>query len=204
MMLLTPLQALLNRNIAASAAARAACRRLADKTLALHVNASSDNTLFSIFVSCGNDKISLAARSDLPIAATLSGSPSAYLSMLRSTPEAVMRAGGVRIEGDAEVAQGFRDLLAAARPDVEEELARLVGDVAAHQLGNLARGALQFGRRVADTVTANISEYLTEESRDAVGRVEVDEFIRAVDKLRDDVDRAEAKLALLERQTKKN
>jgi ubiquinone biosynthesis protein UbiJ len=111
-----------------------------------------------------------------------------------------MRSGTVRIEGDAEVAQAFRDLLKAAQPDVEEELSRLIGDVGAHQLGNLARGALQFGQRVADTFARNVSEYLQEESRDLMTRVEVDEFIEAVDQLRDGVDRAEARLAQMRKE----
>ena len=127
-------------------------------------------------------------------AATLSGTPLAYLGMLRTAPEVAMRSGSVHIEGDAEAAQAFRDLLKAAQPDLEEELARLVGDVAAHQIGNAARGALHFGRRVVDTFAQNLSEFLQEESRDVVTRVEVDEFTAAVDKLREAVDRAEARV----------
>ena len=105
-----------------------------------------------------------------------------------------MRSGSVHIEGDAEAAQAFRDLLKAAQPDLEEELARVVGDVAAHQMSNAARGALQFGRRMVDTFAQNLSEFLQEESRDVVTRIEVDEFVTAVDKLREAVDRAEARL----------
>jgi ubiquinone biosynthesis protein UbiJ len=117
--------------------------------------------------------------------------------MVGAQPEAALRTGNIRIEGDAEVAQAFRALLQAAQPDVEEELSRLIGDVGAHQIGNLARGALQFGKRVADTFAQNVSEYLQEESRDVVTRIEVDEFTAAVDQLRDSVDRSEAKLNIL-------
>jgi ubiquinone biosynthesis protein UbiJ len=120
--------------------------------------------------------------------------------MVGAQPESAMRSGSVRIEGDAEVAQAFRDLLKAAQPDLEEELSRLTGDVAAHQMGNLARGAWQFGKRVGDTFLQNVSEFLQEESRDIVTRIEADEFVEAVDKLRDDVERTEAKLAHLQRQ----
>jgi ubiquinone biosynthesis protein UbiJ len=85
-------------------------------------------------------------------------------------------------------------LLKAAQPDIEEELSRLIGDVAAHQVGKLARGALSFGKGLGDTFAQNVAEYLQEESRDAVTRIEVDEFVSAVDKLRDDVERAEARM----------
>jgi ubiquinone biosynthesis protein UbiJ len=199
-MLLTPLEKVLNRNITASSTARAACRRLEGKTLTVHVASSPENTLLSLYFTCADERMSITSKSDAKAAATLSGSPLAYLSMVGRRPESAMRSGTVRIEGDAEVAQAFRDLLKAAQPDVEEELSRLIGDVGAHQLGNLARGALQFGQRVADTFARNVSEYLQEESRDLMTRVEVDEFIEAVDQLRDGVDRAEARLAQMRKE----
>jgi ubiquinone biosynthesis accessory factor UbiJ len=199
LMLLTPLESVLNRNIAASSAARAACNRLAGKTLAMHVTGAPQNTLLSFYFSCDGERMSIASNSDAPPAATLSGTPFAYIGMIGTQPESAMRSGSVRIEGDAEVAQAFRELLKAAQPDFEEELSRVVGDVAAHQVGKLARGALQFGKRVADTFAQNVSEYLQEESRDVVTRVEADEFVESVDQIRDAVDRAEARLTLLER-----
>ena len=197
-MLLAPLQNILNRNIAASSAARAACRRLSGKTLAVRMQSSPEHTLIDLYFRCDDERVAIATRSDDKAAASLAGTPLAYLGMLRSQPESLVRGGAVRIEGDAEVAQSFRDLLKAAQPDFEEELSRIVGDVAAHQLGNFARGALSFGMRVADTLAQNVSEYLTEESRDLVTRIETEEFVAAVDKLRDDVERAEARLKRLE------
>jgi ubiquinone biosynthesis protein UbiJ len=198
-MLLTPLESLFNRNIAASSAARAACQRLEGKTLAVHLASAPQQPLLSLYFSCSRDRMSIAANSAAPAAATLSGSPLAYLSMIGNQPESVMRSGGVHIEGDAEVAQAFRDLLKAAQPDVEEELSRVVGDVAAHQLGNFARGAMQFGQRVANTFAQNMAEYLQEETRDVVTRIEVDEFVTDVDRLRESVDRAEARLLRIEK-----
>jgi len=190
---------MLNRNIKASSAAGAACRRLAGKTLAIHVQVAAETNLLSIFFRSDGDAMHLSTSSDAPAAATLSGTPLAYLSMLGRAPESAMRTGQVRIEGDAEVAQTFRELLKNAQPELEEELARLIGDVAAHQTAKLARDTLNFGRRVVDTFAQNMAEFLQEESRDIVSRIEADEFNSAVDRLREDVDRAEARLALLAR-----
>lgn len=202
-MLLAPLETILNRNIAASSAARAACRRLDGKTLAVHLQSAPQTNLLSFYFTCAGEKLSLSSQSDAQAVATLSGTPVAYAGMLGAGPESAMRSGNVRIEGDAEAAQAFRDLLQAARPDVEEELSRLVGDVAAHRLGNLARGLAGFGKRVASTFGQNVSEFLQEESRDVVTRTEVDEFVESIDQLRDAVDRAEARLTLLERSAQK-
>ena len=199
-MLLAKLESVLNRNIAASSAARAACKRLAGKTLAVHFTSTPQHTLLSLFFTSDGERMSIASTSDAVGAATLSGTPLAYLSMVGTQPESAMRSGSVRIEGDAEVAQVFRDLLKAAQPDFEEELSRVIGDVAAHQLGNLARSALRFGKRVADTFAQNVSEYLQEESRDVVTRIEADEFVEAVDTLRDDVARVEARLQQVQKE----
>ena len=198
-MLLAPLEALLNRNIAASGAARALCTRLAGKTLAVQFLAAHDYTLLGLYFASDGERVSIVTQPKGELSATLSGTPLAFFGMLGPQAETALRSGGVRIEGDAEAAQAFRDLLKAARPDFEEELARLVGDVAAHQLGRLAHCAATFGKRVVDTFAQNVSEYLQEESRDLATRIEVDEFIAAVDRLREDVDRVEARLALLER-----
>jgi ubiquinone biosynthesis protein UbiJ len=43
-----------------------------------------------------------------------------------------------------------------------------------------------------------VVEYLQEEGRDLPTRVEVDEFLEGVDRLRDDTERLEAKLARIE------
>jgi len=198
-MLLKPLESVLNRNISASSAARAACARLNGKSLAVRIGLAPEHTLLTLNFACENEHMSIASKDDSTASATLTGTPLAYLSMVGTQPEAVMRSGSVRIEGDAEAAQAFRDLLKAARPDFEEELSRVIGDVAAHQVGKMARGALDFGKKVADTFAQNVAEFLQEESRDVVTRIEVDEFVSAVDKLRDDVERAEAKIKQLEK-----
>ena len=193
-MLLTPLENVFNRNLAESPAARALCRRLEGRVLAVHVLGLP----LSVYFRSLGDTMAVTLTHDGETDASLAGSPIGLASMIGTRPESSLRSGTVRIEGDAEVAQSFRDLLKAVEPDVEEELARVIGDVAAHQVGNFARGALAFGRRAALTFAENVAEYLQEESRDLPVRTEVEEFIEAVDELRDDVDRAEARLALLE------
>ena len=194
-MRLTPLESLLNRNIAASSAARALCRRLDAKVMALHV----EGLPLSIYFKAIGEHMLLDTQYDGTPNATLSGTPLSLLRMAGPAPETALRTGSVHIHGDAEIAQTFSELLKQARPDLEEELSRVIGDVAAHQVGNVARSALGLARRAADTLAQNVSEYLQEEGRDAPSRTEADEFIAGVDKLRDDVDRLEARLVLLER-----
>lgn len=196
-MRLAPFEALLNRNIAASATARALCQRLDAKVLALHIEGAP----FDVYVRSQGERMEIATRELAPPNATLKGTPLAFMRLAGPQPEAALRGGSVHIEGDAEVAQTFSELLKHARPDLEEELSRLVGDVAAHQVGTAARSLLQFAQRAATTFSQNVSEYLQEEGRDVPSHTEAEEFMAAVDKLRDDVDRIEARIAMLERRS---
>lgn len=194
-MRLTPLESALNRNIAASASARALCRRIDGKVLALHV----EGTPVSVYFKAQGETMALDTNHEGAPTATISGAPFSLLRLAGSTPEAALRGGSVRIEGDAEAAQAFSELLQQARPEFEEELSRIVGDVAAHQIGNAARSALGFARRAADTLAQNVAEFLQEEGRDVPSRTEADEFIAGVDALREAVDRLDARIALLEK-----
>jgi ubiquinone biosynthesis protein UbiJ len=194
-MLLKPFQDLLNRNIAGSSAARAMCRRLNGKVLALKF----EGVPLNLFLRADAEQMVVTSQSDATASATLTGTPLAFMRLVGPKPEDALRGGSVHISGDAETAQAFSELLRLARPDLEEELSRIVGDVPAHQIGQAARSVLGFARRTAETFTQNVSEFLQHESRDAPSRTEADEFSSSVDKLRDDVDRLEARLALLER-----
>jgi ubiquinone biosynthesis protein UbiJ len=139
-----------------------------------------------------------------PVDARISGSPFALLALARSGgpggSRGLGRPGGAAasITGDAEIANLYRQLFLAARPDVEEELSRLVGDLPARRLSQFAAHATDWVRRTHRTVGENIAEYLQEESRDLVNRYELEEFLRGVDTARETVDRIEARLSRLE------
>ena len=193
-MLLERLESVLNRNVAGSRRAQALARQLDGRVMSLTV----EGTPFAFFFRADGGRLAIATRHDGPADASLSGTPIALLALAGPKAEGALRQGGVRIEGDAEVAQKFRDLLEQAQPDFEEELARVLGDVAARRFANVARGVLDWGRKAAGSLTGSVVEYLQEEGRDLPTRVEVDEFLDGVDRLRDDADRFEAKLSHLE------
>ena len=83
------------------------------------------------------------------------------------------------------------------KPDVVEELSKLIGDTPAHQALRLVRAATGFGRRAAATGVRNMAEYLAHERRDLVSAPEAEDFYRGVEKLREDLDRLEARTRLL-------
>lgn len=193
--LFEPLEALLNRNIAGSSRSRELVVRL--EGLAMEVRVAA--TPVRIRFAASGGALSVTAGGEAEPDAVIEGSPLALAALAGPGAEDRIRAGSVRVSGDAETAQSFRRLFRAARPDFEEELSRLVGDAAAHHLASVARGALEFGRRAIGTFAQNAGEYLTEESRDLPTKPEVDAWLEAVDRLREDADRLEARIAILER-----
>lgn len=194
--LLRPLEELLNRGIAGSTRAQELLARLAGRALELRLRA----TPLGIRFEATRERLVLGRPGgDAPADAVLEGTPFALARLARPGAARPAAGGQLRITGDADVAQDFQQLFAAAPPDFEEELARLTGDVAAHHLANFTRDALDFGRRVARTCARNAAEYLTEESHDLPTRTEAEEFLAAVDGFRDAVDRLEARVTRLER-----
>jgi ubiquinone biosynthesis accessory factor UbiJ len=193
--LLRPFEEMLNRRIAGSSRARAMLAALAGRSMELRFAA----TPLRVRLAESSGSLTIRPASEEPADAVIEGTPLSFLRLAMDDAARSIRAGGMDVRGDAEVAEGFRRLLEAARPDFEEELSRLTGDAAAHYLAGFARDAAAFGRRAGDTLARNTAEYLTEESRDLPVRVEVEEFLEDVDRLREAVDRLESRVASVER-----
>jgi ubiquinone biosynthesis protein UbiJ len=81
--------------------------------------------------------------------------------------------------------------------DIEEGLSRWVGDIAAHQIGRALRGVAGWGDRAAQTMAANVREYLQEESRDLIARPELQAFSAGVDEVSRSVDELAARVERL-------
>ncbi len=128
-----------------------------------------------------------------PVDAVIEGSPFALLQLTRGS-----RAARTAIRGDAEIANSYRQLFIVARPDLEEELSRLIGDLPARRLTVLAQQAFAWAGKARRAAGENIAEYLQEESRDLVSTPELEEFLRGVDAARETVDRVDARLSRIE------
>lgn len=135
--------------------------------------------------------------------ATLSGSP---LDLVRASDPgqgpAQLFAGRVRITGNSDLGRRFSQALAGLDIDWEEQLARYTGDVAAHEIGRGVRLLLNEAQRLRRDGGERTSEYLTEEARLLPHRYEVEDFLGDVDRLRDDIDRLEARIGILEKRGK--
>jgi ubiquinone biosynthesis protein UbiJ len=139
---------------------------------------------------------------DTPIAdATIIGAPLSLLALAGADSQAVIRRGDVRIEGDPEIAQQFRELGGLLLPDMEAGLSQLLGRSGAHLAMRGMRAAADWTRAAAWTSLRNVAEYLSHESRDLVSRPEAEHVLRGVEQLREQLDRIDARLQLMERRT---
>jgi ubiquinone biosynthesis accessory factor UbiJ len=198
--LLDRLAAVLNRNVEQSERATQLARQLDGRVLGLTL----EGTPVTLFFRLAEGRVAIDTRHDGATDASLAGTPLGLLSLAGPGAADRLRSAGIRISGDAEVAQRFQNLLQQAQPDFEEELSRVIGDVAAHQVANVARSLLDWGRKAADSFSMNVAEYLQEEGRDVPSRVELEEFLESVDHLREAADRFEARLTRLEAQRRRD
>ena len=193
--LLRPIAEVLNRNIAETTPARELATQLDGKTVAIRVR----DTALAMYFVFDQDIVTLATEFDADPDVVITGSLVTLARMAGGAGAQAVRDGDIDLTGDAATAQRFQTLLDHAKPDVEEELSRVIGDVAAHQLAEFARGVGSWARGARSTMGDNIREYLQEERRDLPTRYEVEQFSQRVGKLRDDVERIAARLKRLER-----
>lgn len=192
-MLTERIEAVLNRQVSASPRAGELLAGLAGRCLTVTLR----HTPWRVAFRSDGKALFLSRDAGGDSDAEISGSPFNLLALAGTSPEAVIRRGDVTIEGDAQIANQFRELGTLLRPDIEEELSRIVGDVPAHQLGLVARASLDWLRKGLSTAGSNLAEYLAHERRDLVPQAEAAEFLQGVDQLRETVDRLEARIAAL-------
>lgn len=108
-------------------------------------------------------------------------------------------ASGIALEGDIELIQHIATILAEQDFDIEEPLAELIGDVAAHQITRATRGAFGFLKKAGRTLLEESGNLLGSEGNALVERAEADRFYNTVDDVRADYDRLEARWNRLEK-----
>ena len=194
---LRPVAAVLNKNISATTPARELCEKLDGTVVAIRVR----NTALATWFLVHTEGLELTTECDAEPDVLITGSLITLARMAGEPGVAALRDGSLELIGDAQLADDFQQLLEYAKPEIEEELSGVVGDVAAHRLGEIARGVSNWTRSAGSTMGANIREYLQEESRDAPSRYEVERFTDNVNALRDDVDRLEARINRLKGDT---
>lgn len=107
----------------------------------------------------------------------------------------------IEFAGDADFGAALNRVARNLRWDVEEDLSRVFGDIAAHRMAETGRTLRRWGEQAAENTARSFAEYWTEEQPLIAGARDLEEFSRGVDQLRDDAARLEKRLErLLNRQ----
>jgi ubiquinone biosynthesis protein UbiJ len=191
------LQATLNRALALDPDTRESLRALDGQRVVLQIEGPS----LALQVRVDGERllvepVDAASEPDLSVRSTL-GALIAQLPMFRRDDAPPV--GRLRVSGDAELARRLQRLAERFDPDWQQPFAAVFGDVVGVQIANAVAGALKQARVLSRSLVESAGEYVIEESRDVVGRDELNAFHDDVDALRDDVARTAARIARLRR-----
>jgi ubiquinone biosynthesis accessory factor UbiJ len=192
------LNAALHGALADSPRAQGLVAGLAGRSVEVQLHA----TRWAVVLHSHGDRLEVRAGCATPADARISGGTLALLALAGTDPEAVIRRGDVRVDGDAEVAAQFRQLAQLLRPDLEHELGRALGPVPAHLAVRALRGTLDWGRRAGAATLHNLADYLAHERQDLVPQPESEHLLRGAETLREQSDRLDARLADLEQRVR--
>ncbi len=109
----------------------------------------------------------------------------------------------VQIEGNIALANAIAQVLQHIKWDIEEDLSRIVGDAPASELVKFGKKISSTSRQQITNVAAMFTEYWQEEKPLIAKKRHIEQFIGEVDKLREDAERLEKRLARLEARTVK-
>jgi ubiquinone biosynthesis accessory factor UbiJ len=137
----------------------------------------------------------VAASADADIAATVTVKPTVLFRLVMLREEAARSE--VEVTGDAALASALTGVFSALRWDVEEDLSRIVGDIAAHRIVQTGTQLWEWQARATASLAQSFAEYSTYERGLIASRQTLRHFIEAVDTLRDDTDRLEKRIERL-------
>lgn len=128
------------------------------------------------------------------------GEPALVVTLRPEAPFAMLRgaedfARSLDTAGDAGLAEAVALLVRHLRWDLEEDLSRVIGDVAARRLVQGGRDFAAWQRDAAQRLAESVADYLIEEKRVFVRRAELDPHSAALSKLREDIERLERRRA---------
>lgn len=131
------------------------------------------------------------AAADAAPAVTISLTPGVLLR-LAARDEGAWREVG--IAGDTGFAAAISNLARNLRWDVEEDLSRAFGDIAAHRMAESGRTFRRWGEQALLNTGRSFAEYWTEERPLIASARDLDDFNRGVDELRDAVARLDKRV----------
>ncbi|MGI9283846.1 MAG: ubiquinone biosynthesis accessory factor UbiJ [Pseudomonadales bacterium] len=159
------------------------------------------NPALCAYVQPGEQGLQLRSWYDVEPDSGISGTLSELTRLLQAQDKAsALVNGAFQISGDSGPLLQLQEILAQLEIDWEQPIARLLGDVAGHQVGKFIRGSLAWGRHASGSLQRNVEEFIHEEARLLPPRLELENFYTDVGALNLRVDRLAARVRKAQRQ----
>ena len=193
------LEAALNRALALDPDTRQALAGLDGRSVSLQL----DSPALGMRIGVDGQTLSVGPLdaqqpADLAVHGSRLGALLGQLPMLAKRRSPGADGGRINVAGDAELARRLQQLAAGFDPDWQQPFVAALGPVIGVQVARVLRNALGHLRDGSRDVLGMAAEFVTEESRDVLGRFELNAFHDDVDGLRDDVERLAARVARLQ------
>ncbi|NLC99680.1 MAG: SCP2 domain-containing protein [Gammaproteobacteria bacterium] len=145
-----------------------------------------------------NDGIQLAQHWDAPADCTLTAPASLLLKLATSADKtSVLHHPDVSLDGNSGLLMTLAEILQSLELDWEYEVSRWLGPLGTALVSKHLRSRSDWAKQSARSWHLNAADYLAEESRTLVGRLEAQTRFNEIDQLKLNLDRLDARIALL-------
>ena len=149
-----------------------------------------------IFLLPSHNQLILMGHFEDKATTEVKGQPSDFIELLTAEDAgAALINGNITLQGDSSALLELQSILHNLELDWEAELAKVIGDIPAHQIGKAVRSGLQWGKQAHNSIMRQVEEFIHEEGRLLPPRAELEDFFDDVDKLKQNADRLAAKVA---------
>ena len=185
------LETAVNRALRLDPAGRAKLAPLAGKVFRLQCTSPE----LDIYLLPEADRLRLAGHWDGDITTALRGEAREFARLASAEdPAAALINGEVELKGESAPLIELQGVMSGLELDWEAPLVDTLGDVAGHQLAEGLRGLFGWGRQASASLARQLEEFIHEEARLAPPRLEVEDFCRDVELLRQRVDHLQSRL----------
>jgi ubiquinone biosynthesis protein UbiJ len=134
-------------------------------------------------------------NSEQSVTTHIIGDLSAFIQVLSSEDKtsSVINS-SLTVKGDSQLLMQLQSALSSIDFDWEYHLAKLIGDLPAHQIGKLHRHGLQFIKQSQPIFKRHLQEFLLEEAKLTPHQAEMDQFANELQQCTQQLERIEAKL----------
>lgn len=153
------------------------------------------NTKIKLYVIPVINGLSISMTSKRKADVLINTTPSNFIKMLLSSRYNVSGTPvDMQVEGDISIAHDFEKIMRDLEIDIEDPMSNLLGDTLSYQIVRFTRRIGEVSLKSSEIMIKNLSEYLKFEVEMLPDELLVDEFLKEVDSIRNDVERVSQRI----------